>query len=80
MSNSPNDKPIEEIKLELESIYDENNELITQINEMKHSILQKKKAAAAILVERNWYLQVIDRLDEASKMDERLRPIADALQ
>ena len=72
-------KPIDELQKDLQALLDDNDDIEASIREKNQQIQEKRQITASLLIERNWYLQVIDRLEKACEQDERLKPIQDAL-
>ncbi|EAY10553.1 hypothetical protein TVAG_184550 [Trichomonas vaginalis G3] len=72
-------KPLDLVKNDLRLQFEENDDLVRAIGEMTKQIQQKRQATAALVMERNWYLQVISRLNDAAAQDPRLANIAKIL-
>lgn len=72
--------PLDELKDAVEYIYNDNQSLVDAIRQKREFIKQKRITTAALLMERNWYLRVIKKLEDAVTQDERLKTLADILE
>ena len=72
--------PVQKIEDNLQKLYADNADLERSIEDKKKQIQYRRNVTAALVMERNWYLQVLNRIEEACKHDERLAPIQDVLK
>ena len=75
LSEDSSHLPIEEIQKDLENLYADNDDLEASIEEKKKELHFRRNVTAALVMERNWYVQVLDRLEQACLHDERLSEI-----
>lgn len=80
VSEEETNKPIDLVKEDLRKQFEENDDLVRAISEMKIQIQQKRQTTASLVMERNWYLQVLNRLRVAANQDPRLNEILKILE
>lgn len=72
--------PLDMIEQKLRNLYEDNEDLEKSIEQKKVQIQERRNVTAALVMERNWYIQVLARLTNACKQDERLKNVRDVLE
>ena len=75
LSEDSSHLPIEEIEKDLQNLYADNADLEKSIEDKKKQLHNRRDVTAALVMERNWYVQVLDRLEQACLHDDRLSEI-----